>query len=50
MEVERANRIASAYLTAFFKTVLARDLRYRDFMSGNRFPGEAEHALLAAPE
>ncbi len=46
MDVDRANRIAAAYLTAFFKSALAGDFRYREFMAENRFPGEAELYLL----
>jgi len=42
MDVDRANRIAGAYLAAFFKAALAGDPRYRRFLEENRFPGEMD--------
>jgi dienelactone hydrolase len=37
-----ANRIVGAYLTAFFKVVLAGDDRYADYLEENHFPDEMD--------
>jgi len=47
---DRANGIASAYLTAFFKVALEEDFQYLGFLKENRFEGLMEHAFLSSSD